>query len=528
MSAKHLAFALTALFALEATLNSAVAAIIRIPGDHKTIQAGINAAVSGDTVLVAAGTYQERLHLKQGVILKSAGNDTKGKLGLKRAETTIIDGGGERGDDAGVQMAQGSTIDGFTVTNIGKYDIVKWNRHHATHGEQQSHAHIGQPGIAGIAVMGVTCKVTNNIVHHIGYSGIAIRGGEGKECSPHIYRNICYRNMGGGIGSMHGSTAVIEENTCFENFYAGIGHDDASPSVINNICYKNVRSGIGISEGSCPVVKGNKCYKNRRSGMGIRTGKNTRPIVEDNICYENSMAGIGVSEEASPTIRKNRCYKNGRVGIGSSTHASPTIIKNECYENKAAGIAQASDAVTVLIENYCHHNKAAGIAFATCQSGKSTLTKNRIIDNGMIAVGINSGWTVTLSGNEMSRKGGLPPIIMVMKGAEATFKDNIIRGGGVAGIRVAGKIRVDGNEFAGTSLRKVGPPNNAIWALPGSEVTMTNNNIHSWRHALQASEATIIATNNKVTDFYGNAFVIEKPINGKAGNVRDNKLVEKK
>jgi len=63
-------------------------------------------------------------------------------------------------------------------------------------------------------------------------------GAKGQRVSPHIVRNVTYRNMGGGIGSMKKSTAIIEENICFENFYAGIGHNDASPLVINNLCYE--------------------------------------------------------------------------------------------------------------------------------------------------------------------------------------------------------------------------------------------------------------------------------------------------
>ena len=505
--------------------DSACAATLRVPGDHETIQAAIDASVAGGTVLVGPGTYTERIRLKDGVTLQSAGDDSQGKLGLIRAETTIIDGGGEQGSVAAVTMAHGSTMDGFTVTNVGLYDDAKWKKHHATQGEQQSHEHIGAAGIAGISVTAVTCTISNNIVHHIGYTGIAIQGGDGAGCSPYVVRNVCYRNMGGGIGSMRKSTAIIEQNTCFQNFYAGIGHDDASPSVINNVCYENIRAGIGISEGSCPIVRDNKCYKNRRAGIGTRTGSNTRPIIEDNDCYENDMAGIGTEEEASPMIRNNRCYKNKLAGIGSRTDATPTVIGNECYENQKAGIGQESDSITMLIGNHCHHNKAAGIGFATCKSGRSTLLNNRIIDNAMVAIGVNPGWTVRLSGNEMSRQGGLPPIVMVFEGSEAILTDNVIRGGGVAGIRVAGRVRAENNEIAGTSLRKGGPPNFAIWALPGSEVIMTGNKIHTWRYGLHATESAVLASRNTVSNFHDAAFVIQNP--KKASDIYGNTAVSK-
>ena len=119
--------------------------------------------------------------------------------------------------------------------------------------------------------------------------------------------------------------------------------------------------------------------------------------------------------------------------------------------------------------------------------------------------------------------------------------------GGVAGIRVAGKIRVLNNEFVGTSLRKRGPPNNAIWALPGSAVTMTANKIHGWRHGLHATGTSVSANNNTVSDFHSSAFVIQNStspanihdniaispnpndkavsISGKAGIVNNNELV---
>lgn len=484
---------------------------LRVPQQHKTIQAAIDAAQDGDVVLVNAGTYAERIVLKPKITLRSVGDDAKGKIGLNRAEQTIIDGGKDSGSGAGVEMAEGATLDGFTVRHVGVYDDNEWNRHHASQGEEQSYEHIGAPGIAGVAAVGVTCKIRNNIVHHVGYSGIAILGVEGKTCEPLIEQNVCYRNMGGGIGSMRESRATIRGNICFENFFAGIGHDSASPRVLQNVCYGNVRAGIGISEGSSPEVRGNQCYKNRRAGIGVRSGSNTKPLIEDNDCYENDMAGIGAREQSAPTIRGNRCYRNKQAGIGSRTGATPTIIENECYENGEAGIGQMSGTKTILIRNYLHHNKTSGIGFAEGMNGTSRVENNRVIDNAKVAVGINPGWKVELVGNELSRKGGLPPIVMVFAGSEAVFTDNVIRGGGVAGIRVAGTITAEKNTFDGTSLRKVGPPNFAIWGLKGSHVSMNDNRIAGWRHALHSSEGQVNATRNSVSNFHRTAFVIQKP-----------------
>lgn len=533
------------------TMNASLAAdTLRVPQDFKTIQAALNAAKPSDTVLVEPGTYHERIRLTPGVTLKSAGDDLKGTLGLKRAETTIIDGRFDGATGAGVAMAEESTLDGFTVTGVGDYDDALWKKHHATQGSEQPHEQIGAPGVAGIAVIGIQrCSITNNIVHHIGYTGIAITGAEGKRVAPLVLRNIAYRNMAGGIGSMNGSTATIEDNVCFENFYAGIGHENASPLVIGNTCYANIRAGIGVSEGACPIVRGNKCHKNRRAGIGVRTGETTQPIIEGNECFENDMAGIGCEEEcrpivrgnrchgnalagigcrdhARPTILDNKCYRNRAAGIGSEGGAQPVILRNECYENETSGIGQRGGAQTTLIGNYVHHNKAAGIGFDECESGRSDVLNNRVAENAQVAVGIHAGWKVRLSGNDLSRGEGMPPVVMVFRGAEADFSDNLLRGSGVAAIRTEGRVMAKNNRFECASLRAGGPPQFAVWGLSGSEVTFLNNTVRGWRHALVAEQATVLIRGNRIENYGQLGIKIEKPV-GKAIAV-DNEFVSER
>lgn len=439
---------------------SASAAEIRVPAHHLTIQAAIDAARSGDVVLVAAGTYRERIVLKPGVTLRSLGDDAEGKHGLKRAEGTIIDGGGSANgsQSPGVTMAEGATLDGFVVTRVGLYDDERWQRSWEQQGNDQSHDHIGHFGVPALAVIGTTCRVVNNIVHHNGDIGIAIRGVEGKGCSPEIFNNTSYRNMGGGIGSMNGSTAKIEFNRCFENFFAGIGHDNAHPLVTNNNCHDNIRAGIGISEGACPTVRGNRCRRNRRAGIGIRTGANTRPVVEDNDCDENEMAGIGIEEEARPSIRNNRCRRNKLAGIGCDS-AQPEIEGNLLEANSKAGIGISGHSKVRLVRNTCLNNR-------------------------LVAVGVVQESEATLEGNSLSRKGGAPPMVNIGPKARAVLKDNTIRGGGVAGILVGGILEARENTLTGED-RGTG-----ILIKHDAQAALERNRIAGYRHATRKLQAT--------------------------------------
>lgn len=348
---------------------TARAETLHVPEQYGTIQSAIEASKTGDTILVAAGTYRERIRLKPGLTIRSEGDDTKGKTGLLRAEATVLDH--PEGSGPGVEMAEGAILDGFTITGVGTYDGKLWQHHFDTQGNEQSHEPIGAEGVPGIAVSS-DCEVRNNLVHHIGYTGIAITAG-----SPLISGNVCFRNMGGGIGSMNGSTATIEDNLCFGNFYAGIGCEGSTPVIRNNTCQNNIRAGIGISEGSSPNVTGNRCFKNKRTGIGIRSGESTRPIVEDNEIRENEMAGIGVEEGARPEIRRNRLIGNQLVAIGVNGGSSAVIEHNELSREEGTppliGVFEKSSAV--IRGNTFHGGGVAAIVV----KGTAEITGNRFV-----------------------------------------------------------------------------------------------------------------------------------------------------
>jgi parallel beta-helix repeat protein len=511
---------------------------LRVPKDYKTIQAAVDAAKPGDTVLVDPGIYREQVRLKDRITVKSAGDDSKGTLGLKRAEATVIGGGGVGAKGPTVVMAEGSVFDGFTVTKTGEFDQKDYDKHFAERGENlpDERGAVGAgDNFPALAIPAVTAIVRHNIVCENGHAGIGCSGAKGKRNASLVAKNVCFHNMGGGIGISDGATPTVEGNRCYNNLRGGIGNRNSRAVIIGNECFDNVRAGIGIREGATPVVRGNKCYKNRRAGIGCRM-EGTSPVIEDNDCYQNGMAGIGCRDKASPIIRKNRCHENELAGIGSRDGAQPviaenkcyrnkeagigielgakaTITRNECYENARAGIGQRGDAETMIEGNHVHHNKAAGIGFEECKAGKSTVLNNKVVDNGEVAIGIHSGWKVRISGNELSRKDGLPPVVMVFKGAEADFSDNTISGSGVAGIRTEGVVRITGNKFVCPALRKGGgPPQYAVWGLAGSEIVFTGNTVDGWRHALSADKAAVTAMNNTVSGYWQAGIRLTQPV----------------
>ena len=179
--------------------SSTYASIIHVPADQPTIQAGIDAASSGDTVMVAADVYYETIVLKDGVRVLGVG-----------AETTTINGG-----DAGTvvladSVGSGAMIDGFTIRDgwVTSYDwglgggLSIVNNSTLTVSNNVILSNRARRG-GGITIDGSSPIIRENVIEFnvgdLGGGGLYISG----ESSLELVRNVVRYNQGnlqgGGI-----------------------------------------------------------------------------------------------------------------------------------------------------------------------------------------------------------------------------------------------------------------------------------------------------------------------------------------
>ncbi|HET9183988.1 MAG TPA: choice-of-anchor D domain-containing protein [Candidatus Angelobacter sp.] len=239
---------------------------INVPDNEPTIQAAIDAAVNGDTVLVAPGTYFENLNFKGKAITVTSSNGPA---------ATIVDGGG-LGPVAIFDTNEGanSVLNGFTLQNGVP---------------SQAFPVFGESG-GGILVSDASPTITANVItgnHAICGIGIEVQNG-----SPLIQGNTITNNtQAGGTGGCGGGGIEVS------------GHSStptAAPLIIGNTITNNALNGGGFGGGisvfgTSPIIRNNYIAGNSvwNSGGGIDLENGGAPVVVDNIIFSNTTLGGG-------------------------------------------------------------------------------------------------------------------------------------------------------------------------------------------------------------------------------------------
>ncbi len=370
-----------------------LANIWNVPGQCPTIQAGLDSCQTGDTVLVAPGTYYENLAwpYTQGICLMSESG----------AEFTIINGSGVNRViklDTGVDTT--TIITGFTITN-------------------------------GYDQLGAGIRCINN-------------------SSPTITQNIVTQNtaygpaygLGGGIGVFSNSSPIIKENLITYNSADSVGGgiactDNSNPQILNNIIKHNEADfggGIHCYVNSNPEINGNTIDSNKAfiSGGGIRSRDDCSPTITNNIISNNSAdstaGGIGCYDNSNAIITGNRIESNHVIyyggGISCDNWSSPEIknntISNNIADEESGGIDCFNNSSPLIIDNLIENNTAIFAGGINCtQYCSPEIKDNNIIRN-----------EATTSGGGILVNANSAPLIV-----DNIIKFNICTGLNGAGIR---------------------------------------------------------------------------------------------
>jgi hypothetical protein len=242
------------------TISTSEPLTINVPLDKATIQAAIDAANDGDTVLVAPGTYQENINFNgKAITVESSGG----------ADVTIIDGNKK----ASVVTFNSSEWDtsvlrGFTIRNGKSADVYN-------------------PSGGGIYAYGASPSiVANKIVQNESCNGAGIYAYNSSlivrnnDISNNVQGTCNWNSNGAGI-HLEGGSARIIDNTITNNTY-------------NSTSYGN-GGGIYIYGSGVNVIRGNVISHNggtTAKGGGIYCGDQGQSQIVGNLIVSNS-AGNG-------------------------------------------------------------------------------------------------------------------------------------------------------------------------------------------------------------------------------------------
>ena len=214
--------------------------------DHVTISEAIEAADSGDRILVKPGLYQESLVIDKPVEL----------IGDGATEDIVIQSVGANAILFKTTMGR---VSNMTLRQMHGGD---WFCVNATQGRLfLEECDITSLSLACVAINGgADPRLRRNKIHHSNQSGVIVYdNGLGN-----IDDNDIYANGLSGVEIRNGANPVLHGNRIYENKEAGVYvYDDGQGRLENNDIYLNSRAGMRIGNSGRPVLRRNRINKTK-------------------------------------------------------------------------------------------------------------------------------------------------------------------------------------------------------------------------------------------------------------------------
>jgi len=279
--------------------------IRKVPNKYPTIQAAVNAAKPGDTILVAAGTYYEHVFVDKAVRL----------IGQNRS-TTIIDGSGT-GNPITIS-ADNVIVSGFTIRNSGE-----------------------SPNSGVFLYSSGDCFIQNNNVT-LNFYGIRVDSSSNIVVTDNI---LIYNKW--GIFLWQSSDSTVRDNFLM---YSEIGiylYGSSGSTVKDNEASHISPYAIFVVSSTENTVNDNDLAYNRR---GIYLLASTNNTVYDNKVTYNYEFGIVLWHSKLNSISDNNVTYN-RYGITFYESSNNTIYDNHVAYNQIGVYLWRCDNTTIGYNN---------------------------------------------------------------------------------------------------------------------------------------------------------------------------------
>lgn len=328
-------------------------------GHFSSIQAAIDAAPAGSTILVRPGVYQEGIEIRKEVHL--IGDGDRESIVIETTDDNIIYFNGARG-----------TVRNFTLRLAASQSVRTG------------------VDIAGGWLLLEGCDIQSN-------SGVAVVSRDG--ANPTVRNNRIHDGQSAGIFVLNNGLGVFEENDIYGTTFGGvIVTRGGNPTIRNNRIHDGYDAGIFVYDNGLGVFEGNDIYSNAHAGIAVTTGSN--PKVRNNRVHNGQDAGIHVFENGLGIFEENEIYANASVGVVVTTGGNPTIRKNRIYDGQSTGIFVYENGLGTFEENDIYGNGSSGVGVKT--DGNPTVRNNRIHENKSFGIQVYQAGKGTYTGNSLT------------------------------------------------------------------------------------------------------------------------------